>query len=255
MLGQSGEFDGTAALDEHSPTPLYLQLQRLIQQMIRSGKLEVDEALPSERDLTRLLGISRVTVRKALVGLVEKGILVQRWGSGTFVAPSMHVEQALSRLSSFTDDMLARGLTPGAFIIERSIGPSSPKESMALGLSPGDEVSRLQRLRLAGGIPMAIEHAVVPARFLPDPGAVESSLYAVLIANGHAPRRALQRLHAVLLNAEQANLLQVPPASPALYIERRSFLEGGDPVEFTSSYYRGDAYDFVAELSIGDRER
>jgi GntR family transcriptional regulator len=102
---------------------------------------------------------------------------------------------------------------------------------------------------------MAIEHAVVPARFLPDPEAVESSLYAVLAANGHSPRRALQRLHAVLLNGDQARLLNVPPASPGLYIERRSFLEYGDVVEFTSSYYRGDAYDFVAELSIGERER
>ncbi|MCR4281696.1 MAG: GntR family transcriptional regulator [Bauldia sp.] len=255
MLGQPGEFEGAATLDEQSPTPLYLQLQRLVQELIRAGKLEVDAALPSERDLARQLGISRVTVRKALAGLVEKGVLVQRWGSGTFIAPSMHVEEALSRLSSFTDDMLARGLIPAAIVIERSSGQSSPKESMALGLSPGEPVSRLRRLRLAGGIPMAIEHAVVPARFLPDPEAVESSLYAALNARGHAPRRALQRLHAVLLNAAQAKLLQVTAASAALYIERRSFLASGEAVEFTSSYYRGDAYDFVAELSIGQGER
>jgi GntR family transcriptional regulator len=126
---------------------------------------------------------------------------------------------------------------------------------MALGLSPGEPVSRLQRLRLAGGIPMAIEHAVVPARFLPDPASVQSSLYAVLGARGYMPRRALQRLHAVLVNGEQAKLLKVAAASPALYIERRSFLENGEPIEFTSSYYRGDAYDFVAELSIGQADR
>ncbi len=241
------------ALDEASPTPLYLQLQRLIQDAVDGGRLQADEALPSERDLARELGISRVTVRKAIAGLVEKGILVQRWGSGTFIAPAMRVEQPLSRLSSFTDDMMTRGLKPGARVLERSSGPSSPKESMALGLSPGEPVSRLRRLRLAGGVPMAIEHAVVPARFLPDPGIVEHSLYAALNARGHAPRRALQRLHAVLTTAEQAKLLDVPPASPALYIERRSFLDSGDAVEFTASSYRGDAYDFVAELSIGER--
>jgi GntR family transcriptional regulator len=126
---------------------------------------------------------------------------------------------------------------------------------MALGLSPGEPVSRLKRLRLAGGVPMAIEHAVVPARYLPDPASVDGSLYAALNARGYPPRRALQRLHAVLLSPEQATLLDVLPASPALYIERRSFLDGGEPIEFTSSYYRGDAYDFVAELSIGERER
>ena len=255
MLDLASRHGSGTGLDESNPTPLYLQLQRVIQDAVRAGKLKADEALPSERDLARQLGISRVTVRKAIAGLVEKGILVQRWGSGTFIAPAMHVEQALSRLSSFTDDMTTRGLKPGAEILDRSSGPASPKELMALGLSPGEPVSRLQRLRLAGGIPMAIEHAVVPARYLPDPTVVEGSLYSVLIARGHAPRRALQRLHAVLLSPDQAKLLDVLAASPALYIERRSFLENGEPVEFTSSYYRGDAYDFVAELSIGERER
>ena len=247
----SQDFPDTGGLDESSPTPLYLQLQRRIQESVRSGRLRADEALPSERELSKQLGISRVTVRKALAGLVEKGILVQRWGSGTFIAPAVQVEQPLSRLSSFTDDMLARGLQPGAVFLSRTVGPATPKESMALGLSPGELVSRVDRLRTADQVPMAIEHAVVPNRLLPDPETVEGSLYAVLIERGVGPRRALQRLHAVLLNAEQAKLLQVPPATAALYIERRSFDENGFPVEFTSSYYRGDAYDFVAELSIG----
>ncbi|HEY4164770.1 MAG TPA: GntR family transcriptional regulator [Dongiaceae bacterium] len=245
------DFRDAGSLDENSPTPLYLQLQRLIQQTVRSGKLRADEALPSERELSRQLGISRVTVRKALAGLVEKGMLVQRWGSGTFIAPAVQVEQPLSRLSSFTDDMLSRGMRPGAVFLGRTVGPATPKESMALGLSPGELVSRVDRLRMADEIPMAIEHAVLPNRWLPDPEVVQGSLYAVLVANGHGPRRALQRLHAVLLNAEQARLLQVSNGTPALYIERRSFDENGSAVEFTSSYYRGDAYDFVAELSFG----
>jgi GntR family transcriptional regulator len=255
VLDLDRDRDGAAALDESSPTPLYRQLQRLIRDAVRAGKLAADEALPSERDLARALRISRVTVRKAIAGLAEQGILVQRWGSGTFIAAAMHVEQALSRLSSFTDDMTARGLKPGATLLERSCGPAAPREAMALGLSPGEAVSRLRRLRLAGGVPMAIEHAVVPARYLPDPAIVDGSLYAVLNARGHAPRRALQRLHAVLLDGAQAELLGVPPASAALYIERRSFLDGGEPVEFTASCYRGDAYDFVAELSLGERGR
>jgi GntR family transcriptional regulator len=242
---------GPAALDESSPTPLYLQLQAAVRDAVRAGTLKPEDALPSERDLARQLGISRVTVRKAIQGLVEDGLLEQRWGSGTYVSARMHVEQALSRLSSFTDDMMARGHKPSATLLHRSTGPASPKESMALGLSPGHAVSRIHRLRLADGVPMAIEHAVVPARFLPDPQEVETSLYAVLVARGFAPARALQRLHAVQLDEEQAALLQLRPGAPGLYIERRSFLRGGEPIEFTCSYYRGDAYDFVVELTIG----
>ncbi len=251
MVDVPAESDTEVGLDETSPTPLYLQLQRLIHNQVRSGKLQAGEALPSERDLARQLGISRVTVRKAISGLVDRGILLQHWGSGTFIAPPARVEQALSRLSSFTDDMMIRGLKPGTRTIDRSCGPAAPKEAMALGLSPGEKVSRLQRLRLADDVPMAIEVAAVPARFLPDPGIVGHSLYAALAERGYAPGRALQRLHAVLLNGDQAKLLDVPPASAALYIERRSFLEDGTPIEFTASYYRGDAYDFVAELSVG----
>ena len=227
------DFRDAGSLDESSPTPLYLQLQKLIQEAVRAGRLRADEALPSERDLSKQLGISRVTVRKALAGLVEKGMLVQRWGSGTFIAPAVQVEQPLSRLSSFTDDMLARGLHPGAVFLGRAVGAATPKESMALGLSPGELVSRFDRLRTADDLPMAIEHAVVPNRLVPDPESVQTSLYAVL------------------LNAEQARLLQVQAGTAALYIERRSFDENGTAVEFTSSYYRGDAYDFVAELSFG----
>jgi len=242
-------------LDETNPTPLYLQLQQSIEEAVRRGAIKPDDALPGERDLARQLGISRVTVRKAITGLVKKGVLVQRWGSGTFIAPQIRLEQPLSRLSSFTDDMSARGLPSSAVLLSRSVGPAAPNELMALGLSPGDLVSRVNRLRLADGIPMAIEHAVVPSRFLPDPSLVRQSLYAVLHEQGVMPTRALQRLHAVLLTEEQASLLHVPAQSPALYIERRSFTAGGEAVEFTSSYYRGDAYDFVAELTISQPDR
>ncbi|KLK94198.1 GntR family transcriptional regulator [Microvirga vignae] len=242
-------------LDESNPTPLYLQLQQSIEDAVRKGSLKADDALPGERDLAKQLGISRVTVRKAITGLVKKGVLIQRWGSGTFIAPQMRLEQPLSQLSSFTDDMSARGLQSSAVLLNRSTGQASPDELMALGLSPGESVSRVNRLRMANGIPMAIEHAVIPSRFLPDPSLVKQSLYAALHEQGYMPARALQRLHAVLLNEEQATLLHVPPQSPALYIERRSFTAAGEVVEFTSSYYRGDAYDFVAELTISPPER
>jgi GntR family transcriptional regulator len=244
-----------APLDESNPTPLYIQLQQSIEDALHRGALKTADALPGERDLAKQLGVSRVTVRKAINGLVKKGVLVQRWGSGTFIAPHTRIEQPLSRLSSFTEDMSARGLPSAAVLLSRSIGPASPNELMALGLSPGELVSRVNRLRLADGVPMAIEHAVIPSRFLPDPTLVKQSLYSVLQDHGVLPSRALQRLHAVLLTEEQAALLKVPANSPALYIERRSFTPGGEAVEFTSSYYRGDAYDFVAELTIGQPDR
>src|SRR5262249_822190 len=107
---------------------------------------------------------------------------------------------------------------------------------------------RLRRLRSAGDKPLALESTAVPQAILADPHAVKLSLYDALEAIGCRPTRALQRLRAVALDAEQAALLALPADSPALSIERRAFLDDGRVVEFTQSLYRGDAYDFVAEL-------
>jgi GntR family transcriptional regulator len=98
---------------------------------------------------------------------------------------------------------------------------------------------------------MALELSTVPAYCLPSAEAVGDSLYAALEKAGARPMRALQRLRAVLFTPEQAQLLGVQAGDAGLLIERRGFLRNGQPVEITRSWYRGDAYDFVAELSAG----
>ena len=242
---------GTMTLAKYDPTPLYLRVQEQIKAAIAAGNLKPLEALPGERDIAEAFNVSRVTVRKAISGLVEQGLLTQRQGSGTFVAaPPQRVEQPLSRLTSFTEDMRLRGLAASVRWLARTVTLASPDEAMRLSLSPSDTVSRLRRLRLANNVPMAIECATVPTRFLADPNLVEASLYDVLEANGALPVRALQRLRAANLSPEDAALLDVSPGAAALAIDRMSYLEGGTPVEFTQSFYRGDAYDFIAELNL-----
>jgi GntR family transcriptional regulator len=226
--------------------PAYLRLRRALRQQVEDGLLGPGQSLPSERDLAEQLGLSRVTVRKALAGLVENGVLVQRQGAGTFVAE--RIVKPLSKMTSFSEDLKARGLNPRSVFLERSVGEVTPDEAMALNLSPGSLVVRLHRLRYAGTEPLAVERSAIPQSILRDPDKVMDSLYEALEVLGCRPVRALQRLRAVNLNAAQAKLLQLPVGSAALAVERRSFLEDGRLVEFTSSWYRGDAYDFVAEL-------
>lgn len=224
----------------------YVRLRQSIQQAIETGMLESGHALPSERDLADELAVSRVTVRKAIAGLVEDGVLVQRHGAGTYVAE--RIVKSFSKLTGFTDDLRARGLRPRVEFLERSIGTVNPEEALALSLSPGARVVRLRRLRFAADKPLALESTAVPQAILKDPKDVKLSLYEVLERLGCRPTRALQRLRAVALDADEARLLALPTGSPALSIERRAFLEDGRAVEFTQSLYRGDAYDFVAEL-------
>lgn len=236
-------------LDQQARGPLYQQLHRALRQAIADKRLTTDEALPAERDIALDFGISRITVRKAIDALVEEGLVTRRQGAGTFVAA--RIEKSFSRISSFSEDMVSRGRVPRSVWLGRSDGTVTPEESMTLGLSPGSPVYRFNRIRFADDAPMALEYSTVPGFCLASKDAVETSLYDALEATGNRPVRALQRLRAVLFTAEQAELLTLDRGAPGLLIERRGFRDDGATVEITQSWYRGDSYDFVAELSIG----
>lgn len=231
--------------------PLYRKLRQTLEEAIRSGKLGHGDALPAERDLADYANVSRVTVRKAVDDLVKDGLLTRRHGSGTFVVkPLSRVEQPLTKLTSFTEDMARRGLVTKSEWLERGLFHPSPEEMMMLGLAPGTRVARIGRLRIANDMPLAIERASVSAEFLPDPSAVTHSLYAELEKKNARPVRAIQRISACNMKNPDAGLLAVPVGAAGLSIERVSYLASGRVVELTRSLYRGDAYDFVAELSL-----
>lgn len=236
-------------IHENDPTPLYVQLQRVLRRAMHDNKLDADRALPPERELAEDFGVSRITVRKALAGLAEEGLLDRRRGAGTFVAPPTNrIEKSFSKLSSFTEDMLARGLTPDSKMLSQGLGTVTPEEALMMGLSPGTPVYRFSRVRYANEAPMAVEYTTVRASCLPANITISSSLYVELDRTGNRPVRALQRLRAVAFEEEHAKLLGVKIGAPGLLIERHSSLADGRPIEITRSYYRGDAYDFVAEL-------
>ena len=234
-------------LEAGSNLPLYQQLQRALKAAIDQHILSPDDALPAERDLAADFNVSRITVRKALDGLVAEGLLVRRQGSGNFV--SARVEKNFAMLTSFSEDMRARGRSPRTSWLKRSSGTVTPEEALALRLSPGTPVYRFHRLRFADDAPMAIEFATIVATALPSLEDVDQSLYEALERSGHRPVHALQRLRAVLLSADHAELLKAKAGDPGLLVERLGSLRDGRAVEFSQSYYRGDIYDFVAELS------
>lgn len=243
---------GAESVAQPQGGPLYLQLKRWIEDAVHRGAIKPGDALPSERDLAARVDMSRVTVRKAVQHLVRDGILVQRHGSGTYVAQHPNrVEQSLSQLTSFAEDMARRGMAVKSVWLDRGLYLPSPEETVALGLGSGDSVARVARLRISGDMPLAIERASLSATILPDPETIGTSLYAHLDKSGHRPVRAIQRIRAVSLGHEDAALLQVSPGVASLHIERTSYLASGRVVEFTRSIYRGDTYDFVAELTIG----
>ncbi|MET0246092.1 MAG: GntR family transcriptional regulator [Sphingomonas sp.] len=241
-------IESVGRLHKEDPTPLYLQLQRGLRNAIENRVVQADAAIPTERELAEEFDISRITVRKAVDGLVSEGLLSRRRGAGTFVV-APRVEKNFSRLTSFSEDMVSRGRRPHSAWVSKSEGAVTPEEAMSLGLSPGTSVYRFHRIRFADDLPMALEFATVPGYCLPSVDAVGASLYEALERAGHLPVRALQRLRAVNFTADHAEPLGVAPGDAGLFIERRGFLVDGRTAEFTQSYYRGDAYDLVAELN------
>jgi GntR family transcriptional regulator len=233
-------------------TPLYLQLAKNLRNHINDGGIDPGNALPSERDLSEMTGMSRVTIRKAIDKLIDEGLLFRKQGSGTFVLP--RIEAPGSTLSGFSDDARKRGENPSVFWMFKSYAMPTDDEAIALQIAQTTEVARLGRVRLLGGEPLAIEHAVVPARFLPALDDLGDSLYAALGQSGFRPVAGQQRIRASLATPTEAGIFSVRQNSEILRIERLTRLADGTPVEFTRSAYRGDRYDFVSELHLDPKD-
>lgn len=238
-------------LGKLSPIPLYQQLKAAIEERIASGEWMPGTQLPSERELCDQFQISRITVRQAIAALVTEGRLTRTQGRGTFVALP-RIEQRLSRLTGFTQDMHARGKRPSAQVLQLESVPAWPNVARALQLKTGDAVILLKRLRFADGEPLAIETAYLPDSVCHDllkEKLNNRSLYDILTKNYDiVPTRAEQQLEAAPCPSAEAKLLGVRTGSPVLHIYRTTFGRDGRPFETVESFYRGDKYVFHAEL-------
>jgi len=221
--------------------------------MIRS-RLGPNEKLPTERDLCDQLGVSRVTVRRALDQLVSEGVVYRIQGSGTYVSePAIRKGQGLT---SFSEDMRARGLTPGARLLSARKVLAGAREGWKLGVSPGEPLFHIQRIRLANEVPMCVESVWLPARIAPHllSRRLDESLYDILSIHYRITmEHADQEVRATVLDVETAAHLGVPPLSAALVVERVTFDRRGQATELASSIYRGDRYSLDSSLEREER--
>ena len=229
--------------------PKYLQLKKLILEEIPSYSL--GELIPSETKLSKRWNVSKFTVIKALTDLVNEGILYRQQGKGTFVARKS-IEEPLTKIKSFTEDMLRQCLKPGAKLLSKEIVFAGKEISHELGIAPGEEMVRIKRLRIANNEPVAIQTSHLIHRFCP--GLLEEKLgnksltkilrekYNIRFAKAH------QKIRTRPVSKEEAALLNISERIPVLVIERYSYLIDNKPIEYLNSVYRGDKYEFVVEL-------
>jgi GntR family transcriptional regulator len=234
-----------------SKLPFYHQLYEILRQNIVRGEWQPDDMLPSEVELMERYNVSRITVRQALDELVNEGLIYRQRGRGTFVAHPT-VDQALTRIISFTEDMRQRGFTPGTEVLFSGLEPAPPEVAEKLQLEPGVELVRLDRLRLADNEPMSIEeshlvHRTCPGILQHDYAA--NPLREVLEQHyGIRLVRAKQIIRAIAAPRKIADKLSIPVNAPLLYIERISYSQQNIPIEFLRLYHRGDRYVLYNEL-------
>ena len=226
--------------------------EQVIDLIERTG---VGGALPSERQLSVDLGVSRLTVRAALDELVREGFLIRRRGSGTFVREPK-IAQELT-MTSFSEEMRRRGMTPGSRTLSLETTTAGAYLGRCLHVSPSEPVVVAKRLRLADGESMAIETLHVPESLVPglEPKDLDRGSFYELLAEryGITIVGGMQTIEPTVTNEEESEALSVPLHSPAFLFERTTRSENDDIVEFVRSIYRGDRYRLVSELNRRER--
>ena len=238
-------------LSRTSKVPLYQQLYEILSANIKLGVWRPGDLIPSEVELIEQYQVSRITVRHVLEMLVNEGLIYRQRGRGTYVAHPT-VEQALVRIVSFTEDMLQRGCIPSTKIISSGLGPASKEIAEKLSLARGEQLVRLERLRLADGEPMSIEESFWVHRYCPgilDLDFTKRSLRELMDNNyGIHWLRAKQVIRAINAPVEIAEQLEIKTHTALLYLERISYSQEEIPIEFLRIYHRGDRYSFYNDL-------
>lgn len=210
------------------------------------------DPIPSERALCEQLGVSRPTLRSAVDEFVTNGLLVREHGRGMFVARAkitqeLAPERDAHRLPQASGTWTSR-------VLEFTTVRAGARVGRKLRLSPAADVVYIARLRLVDGEPMAIEYLHVPAELVPGllPADMESGDFYDVLRDRYGVRvhEAVQSIEPTVTNEEEARLIGVPVLSPALLFERLTRDDGGRPVEYVHSVYRGDRYRIVSRLSL-----
>ena len=238
-------------IDKDIPIPYHYQLRELLRDEITSGRWDLGERLPSERELCEAFQLSRTTIREAIDALVDEGLLRREKGRGTFIAEPKITEKWLGAPDSFTQSMQEQGYQIETKVLNLSVIPTPYKVSRELRLRSEEPVIVLDRLRTILKEPILVVTSYLPEKLCPsliEEDFTYNSLYQILrdkydIQIAHAKRV----MEAVAANEIEANLLNVRSGVPLLLIESTAYLEDGTPIEYFKARHRGDRTRFEVD--------
>jgi GntR family transcriptional regulator len=251
MIVRKGMDVSGTRLPAQGPAPLYYRLREALRAQITSGQLAPGCPIPTESELIAQYGVSRTTVREAIGGLVQEGLLYRKQGKGTFVAVQK-LEEDLGALTGFTEEMASRGLRPGARVLSQETVTLQGRDAELLHLAAGAKAYRVVRLRTADAQPLSLETATFPfdvglriaQEDLNDIG------YYPLLEERYGIRlsEAAQTIEARPATAEEASLLGLRRGAAVLTLERVTSDVTGRRIELTRGAYRADRYSYRIHL-------
>lgn len=238
---------------QDSSQPRHHQIADALRQQIASGALEPGDQLPSEHDLMRQFAVSRGTIRQARAALRADGTIAGSQGR-RLVVRGTPLTQPLGELVSFTAWVRSLGKEPGGAVISFAREQASAEAAPALGLSAGDPVWHLERVRTADGEPLLIERTIFPeaiGALLADVDLEKHSVYEQLALRGATVSAARHLIDAIPATPADARLLDITAGSALLRVVRQATAIDGSPVEWSDDRYRGDGVNFAIENRAG----
>lgn len=236
------------------PLPLYRRIYNDLRSRIASGEYKTGDRIPSELELSRSYGVSRITSRQALDLLCAEGLVIRRQGMGSFVAQE-RVSQPLLRLTDFVEDMTQAGVHAESRVLRFEMEPAPDAVASVLALPTDGTVYRLDRLRMADGVPIAVDWTWLPPQFgklLAGEDLANTTIYRVLENEYGIPIVSGEyTIEACVADEGQADLLGVEDGAPLLLFGRTSLTSAGKAVYHQKRFYRADRVQYRLTLTRG----
>lgn len=235
-------------VDKNLDIPLHTQLYNIIKAMIKSGELLEGANLMPERELCKLQNISRMTVNKAIINLVNEGLLDRKQGKGTFVAYKKQ-NYSFQKLKGFTEVMTDKGFSIKNKILEFKVSAQDKHIREKLEIQNKDElIYKIKRLRIIDNDPFALETVYIPFKMcenLEEKLKENESLYRIFKEEyNYKTDKAIQTIEPISLNKENSNILNKDLNSLALKFDRKVYIKEGKVLEYTISIFTSDKYQY-----------
>ena len=247
-------FANTKDIDKQSRLPLYFQLEELIKKAITTGELKPGDMIPTEWEIIDYFKLSRTTVRQALSDLVNENLLYRKKGIGTFISKPKIDLQYMGNMVSYNEQISSMGLIPSTKVLKFEVIAADEFLAKEMGLSNGDKVIELVRLRFADEEPIAVVQSYLPydlCNYILDVDMENNSLYQILSSQKNTTVVLVERVvEAKIVSREDSKLLNVEKGFPVQSFLNKAFNEEGRVLEYCSSRYRGDRNKFYIEVKV-----